>query len=125
MEEEPGAGWGLGAGGERAGAVEAGEKKPLPRPPAPRNCRKFARKELARALPEIVDAFVKEAAKGSVAHAKLLTSWSGLDKEPLEPVKVDRGKSMAALLNERLAQDPMLRARSLPQKKDGGGQAGE
>jgi hypothetical protein len=74
--------------------------------PGPTGCRTFTRAKVAESLPEIVDRFVEEAKKGSVAHAKLLTSLGGLDKSPLPATKKRRGKSMVALLMERLAETP-------------------
>jgi hypothetical protein len=61
---------------------------------------------VAEALPAIVDRFVEEAKKGSIAHAKLLTNLGGLDKGEVTGPKKRRGKSMVGLLMERLAQEP-------------------
>jgi hypothetical protein len=72
----------------------------------PTSCRTFTRARVAEALPEIVERFVDEAKKGSIAHAKLLTSLGGLDKAEMPKAKKRRGKSMVALLMERLGEKP-------------------
>jgi hypothetical protein len=72
----------------------------------PASCRTFTRARVAEALPAIVDRFVEEAKKGSIAHAKLLTNLGGLDKGEVTGPKKRRGKSMVGLLMERLAQEP-------------------
>ncbi len=72
----------------------------------PGSCRTFTRARVAEALPEILERFVDEAKKGSVAHTKLLTSLGGLDKAEMPKAKKRRGKSMVALLLERLGEKP-------------------
>ncbi len=72
------AGGGVGATGEGGGGDLA---RRLPRAPRPDLCRRFARKELARGLPGILQRFIDEAQKGSIPHAKALMSLAGLDKE--------------------------------------------
>ena len=104
MEQEPGVD-GLEHAQLQDGEVEAGEKKTRPRPPRPGKCRKFTRDEMARALPDIVKKFVEEAKAGSVAHTRLLTSLSGIDKEPIAVPKPRRTKGMVALLIESLERD--------------------
>ena len=84
------------------GETEARPKKKL----QPRTCRKFARVRVAEALPDILDCFVEKAKAGSVAHAKLLTSLGGLDGVEKPAVRKPRGKSMVALLLERLGEKP-------------------
>ncbi len=42
-------------------------------------CRTVARTRVTAAIPEIVDRFVEEAKKGSIAHVKALTAMSGMD----------------------------------------------
>lgn len=42
-------------------------------------CRTVARTRVTQAIPEIVDRFVEEAKKGSIAHVKALTAMAGLD----------------------------------------------
>lgn len=49
----------------------------------PKQCRDFARRRMAEALPEIVERFVREAKLGSIAHAKALSALSGLDRPDL------------------------------------------
>ena len=74
--------------------------------PRPRYCRTFTRKRVAEVLPRIVERFVEEAKKGSVAHAKALMTLGGLDRSEVVPkVKRRRGKSFAKLLIERLEKD--------------------
>ena len=90
------------------GGAEVGAKKPGAAP-RPKQCRTFTRKRVAESLPDILEAFVKEAKNGSIAHAKLLTVLSGFDKADKGEstgVKKRRGKSMVGLLMERLAQEP-------------------
>lgn len=55
----------------------------------PWQCREFARKRMAEALPEIVDRFVREAKLGSIPHAKALAGMCGMDKAEA-PVKQSR-----------------------------------
>lgn len=62
----------------------AGERAST-RAPRPTQCRDFARRRVAEALPEIVDRFVKEAKLGSIAHAKALVGLSGLDRAEVAP----------------------------------------
>ena len=73
--------------------------------PRPRYCRTFTRKRVAEALPEIVEAFAKEAKKGSVAHMKMLANLCGLDKGELPVVKKRRGKSVVRRLLD-MTKDP-------------------
>jgi hypothetical protein len=66
---------------------------------------------VAEALPEIVDRFVEEAKKGSIAHAKMLTTLGGLDsahssKGETPEVKKRRGKSAVAKLMEKMRREP-------------------
>ena len=70
--------------------------------PRPNSCRTFTRAKVAEALPEIVDRFVEEAKKGSIAHAKLLTSLGGLDKGEMPAPKKRQGKSPVRLLIDKL-----------------------
>src|SRR5258708_33787591 len=68
------------------------EKKTLVGAPRPKYCRTYARKRVAEALPEIVDAFAEEAKKGSVAHMKMLANLGGLDKGEMPAGKRRRGQ---------------------------------
>lgn len=52
------------------------------KPPTPRRCRDFIRKQAAEAMPEIVKIFVDEAKKGSVRHFASLTKVGGFDQRP-------------------------------------------
>ena len=74
--------------------------------PRPKHCRTFTRAKVAEALPEIVDRFVEEAKKGSIAHAKMLTTLGGLDKAETPAVKKRRGKSTVGKLLEKMLQEP-------------------
>jgi hypothetical protein len=53
-----------------------------------------------------VDRFVEEAKKGSIAHAKMLTTLGGLDKNETPEAKKRRGKSAVAKLIEKMMQEP-------------------
>jgi hypothetical protein len=67
----------------------------------PKQCRVFAQKRVAEALPEIVDRFVREAKQGSIAHAKALLGLSGIDKQTEASGQRRRGKGLAdRLLSE-------------------------
>ncbi len=74
--------------------------------PKPKHCRTFTRAKVAEALPEIVQTFVEEAKKGSIAHAKMLTALGGLDKAEPPAVKRRRGKSTVGKLLEKMLQEP-------------------
>jgi hypothetical protein len=74
--------------------------------PRPKQCRTFTRAKVAEALPEIVQTFVEEAKKGSIAHAKLLTALGGLDKAEPAATKKRRGKSTVGKLIEKMLQEP-------------------
>jgi hypothetical protein len=90
------------------GGAEAREKK-SGAAPRPKQCRTFTRKRVAESLPEILDTFVEEAKKGSIAHAKLLTVLSGFDKADKNEstvVKKRRGKSAMTLLRETMSRRP-------------------
>ncbi len=63
-------------------------------------------REVAEALPEIVETFVEEAKKGSIAHAKLLTTLGGLDKGEEVDGKKRRGKSSVGKLIEKMMREP-------------------
>jgi hypothetical protein len=76
------------------------------RAPKPKNCRTFTRAKVAEALPEIVKTFVEEAKKGSIAHAKMLTTLGGWDKGETPAVKTRRGKSVVGKLLDKMMQEP-------------------
>jgi hypothetical protein len=88
------------------GAAGQGENKGLGGAPRPKHCRTFTRARVAEALPEIVERFVEEAKKGSIAHAKMLTTLGGLDKTETPEVKKRRGKSAVGKLIEKMMQEP-------------------
>jgi hypothetical protein len=88
------------------GAAGQGEIKGVGGAPRPKHCRTFTRAKVAEALPEIVERFVEEAKKGSIAHAKMLTTLGGLDKTELPEVKKRRGKSAVGKLIEKMMQEP-------------------
>jgi hypothetical protein len=83
-----------------------GESKGVGGAPRPKHCRTFTRAKVAEALPEIVERFVEEAKKGSIAHAKMLTTLGGLDKTEAPEVKQRRGKSAVGKLIEKMMQEP-------------------
>jgi hypothetical protein len=87
------------------GGARAEGKKAAVGAPRPMLCRTFTRARVAEALPEIVERFVEEAKKGSIAHAKMLTNLGGLDKSEAPQEKKRRGKSVVGLLLEDLARE--------------------
>ena len=90
------------------GEVLPAERKGVGSAPGPKQCRTFTRAKVAEALPEIVERFVEEAKKGSIAHTKMLTSLGGLDKGETPVVKKRRGKSTVGRLLERMAREPRV-----------------
>jgi hypothetical protein len=88
------------------GGVQPAKKKSAGGPPRPKHCRTFTRAKVAEALPEIVHTFVEEAKKGSIAHAKMLTTLGGLDRGEMPAVKKRRGKSAVGKLLEKMMQEP-------------------
>lgn len=71
--------------------------------PRPKYCRTFARARIAEALPQIVEKFTEEAAKGSIAHTKVLMKIGGLDVGDVAPPETRRrGKSVIKVLLENL-----------------------
>ena len=88
------------------GAAGPGEIKGVGGAPRPKHCRTFTRAKVAEALPEIVERIVEEAKKGSIAHAKMLTTLGGLDKSETPEVKKRRGKSTVGKLLEKMMQEP-------------------
>ena len=91
---------------EGNGEAKQGENKGGGGAPRPKHCRTFTRARVAEALPEIVDRFVEEAKKGSIAHAKMLTTLGGLDKVEAPSEKKRRGKSAVGKLIEKIMQEP-------------------
>ena len=87
------------------GGAQTAEKKDG-RAPKPKHCRTFTRAKVAEALPEIVERFVEEAKKGSIAHTKMLTALGGLDKGEAPAAKKRRGKSAVGKLIEKIMQEP-------------------
>jgi len=105
MERKRVAGMFVREGLDGDGGVQPKEKKGLGGAPRPKHCRSFTRAKVAEALPEIVERFVEEAKKGSIAHAKMLTTLGGLDKAETPEVK-RRGKSAVGKLIEKMMQEP-------------------
>jgi hypothetical protein len=91
------------AGLDEDGGAGASESKGVVAP-RPAYCRSFTRARVAEALPEIVERFVEEAKKGSIAHAKLLTNLGGLDKGDMPTAKKREGKSSVRLLMEHMSK---------------------
>ena len=92
---------------EADGKAEPESAKSLP--PKPKQCRTFTRARVAEALPEIVNMFVAEAKKGSIAHTKMLTTLGGLDKGDKAEMPAGskrRRKSSAVLMMERMLREP-------------------
>ncbi len=78
-----------------------GETGPAKRPaavgaPRPRYCRVFARKRMAEAMPEVVEALIGKAKEGSVPHTKLLAELSGFTRGEVTPKVVKRRSGMLA-----------------------------
>jgi hypothetical protein len=88
------------------GALKQDVSKGVGGAPRPKNCRTFTRAKVAEALPEIVERFVEEAKKGSIAHAKMLTTLGGLDKNETPAVQRRRGKSAVGKLIEKMMKEP-------------------
>jgi len=89
-----------GAGNKDAGVGAAAQA------PRPKFCRTFTRARVAEALPEIVERFVEEAKKGSIAHTKMLANLGGLDKGEMPEATKRRGKSVVGKLLEKMAREP-------------------
>lgn len=90
-------------GTESSGEKRGGAKKPL----RPKQCREFAQRRMAEALPEIVDRFIREAKQGSIPHAKALASLSGLDQveAPNDSARVRAQARRRRSLTEMLMQE--------------------
>jgi hypothetical protein len=82
------------------------EAKGAGKSPRGSQCRAFTRNRVAEALPKIVDTFIEEAKKGSIAHTKLLTALGGLDKGDLPVVRKRRRKSAVTVLMEKMMREP-------------------
>jgi hypothetical protein len=96
-----------GDGGvQGAGNEDAGGKSTAAKGPRPKFCRTFTRARVARALPEIVERFVEEAKKGSIAHTKMLANLGGLDKGEMPEATKRRGKSVVERLLEKMSREP-------------------
>ena len=97
---------GGGVGGKGEGGGDPARR--LPRAPRPDLCRRFARKELARGLPGILQRFIDEAQKGSIPHAKALMSLAGLEKEEAVPAAHrKRPKGLSEMLLRELRRRPV------------------
>jgi hypothetical protein len=68
----------------------------------PENCKSFAKRRMAEALPLIAEKFVEEAKKGSIQHAKVLMQLSGLDVKENPKYARTKGKSLAGRLLKAL-----------------------
>jgi hypothetical protein len=85
------------------GEAKRGPERSSASAPQPKYCRTFARARIAEALPQIVEKFTEEAAKGSIAHTKVLMKIGGLDTGDLAPKETRRpGKSVIKVLLENL-----------------------
>lgn len=86
---------------------EDGPARRAVRGPRPDLCRRYARKELARGLPGILERFINEAQKGSIPHAKALMSLAGLDREEAMPaVHRKKPKGLSEMLLRELRRRP-------------------
>ena len=100
------------------GKGEDGAAGRMPRAPRPDLCRRYARKELARGLPGILQRFIDEAQKGSIPHAKALMSLAGLDKEEAVPAAHrKKPKGLSEMLLRELRRRPVSGAAGT--KQDG------
>ena len=106
MERKRVAGRFIREGLDGDGGAQAIEKKGVGGAPKPKHCRTFTRAKVAEALPEIVDRFVEEAKKGSIAHTKMLANLGGLDKGDAPQEKKRRGKSVVRKLLDDLGREP-------------------
>lgn len=92
----------LGLGQETRNAPARNQVKTAPakqkKPPSPRNCRDYLRRQTADAMPEIVSAFVDEAKEGSVAHFNALAKVGGFDQRTASDTPKRRRKSLARQL---------------------------
>jgi hypothetical protein len=94
------------SGVQGAAKKDAGEGGAGSKGPRPKFCRTFTRARVAEALPEIVERFVEEAKKGSIAHAKMLANLGGLDKGEMPAETKRRGKSVVGKLLEKMSREP-------------------
>ena len=109
-----------GGGGEATvggKGSEEGRERPerhAGRSPRPDKCRRYARKELAANLPQILSCFLQEARKGSIPHTKALMSMAGLDKEgALPPMKRKQRQQAGGGLSELLLKELRRSPRSV------------
>lgn len=95
------------AGGRGGAEGEDGPAGRAVRGPRPDLCRRYARKELARGLPGILERFINEAQKGSIPHAKALMSLAGLDREEAMPATHSKKpKGLSEMLLRELRRRP-------------------
>ena len=109
MERERVAGRFVRTGLDGDGGARTELKTGVGKAPKAKHCRTFTRERVAEALPEIVKTFVEEAKKGSIAHAKMLTTLGGLDKgdkAEMPAGRKRRGKSSAVLMMEKMLREP-------------------
>ena len=73
--------------------------KPVPdtpatpqKPPRPRACRVYIRREAARAWPVIVNSLIGKAKEGSVPHTSLVAKLAGFEQRPEPPREPKRRK---------------------------------
>jgi hypothetical protein len=104
MERKRVAGRFVRQGLDGSSSAKAEEKRAAVGAPRPKCCRAFTRARVAEALPEIVERFVEEAKKGSIAHTKMLASLGGLDKGEAPQEKKPRGKTVMRKLLDDLAR---------------------
>ncbi len=95
------------AGGRGGAKGEDGPAGRSVRGPRPDLCRRYARRELARGLPGILERFINEAQKGSIPHAKALMSLAGLDREEAMPAAHSKKpKGLSEMLLRELRRRP-------------------
>jgi len=93
-----------GAGGE---AEKTSAERVIVGPLRPKQCRSYARKRLAEALPEIVERFIREAKAGSISHAKALAGMCEFDKAEAggDTARASRRRGRRNSLTEMLMQE--------------------
>jgi hypothetical protein len=86
--------------------------KPPIKPPSPKHCRNFIRRQTADAMPKIVETFVKKAEEGSVPHFTSLAKVGGFDQRKGAPeTKKRKTRSLARqLLDEVERYEARLQA---------------
>ena len=77
--------------------------------PEPEDVRRYVRKRLAEALPEIADTLVKEAVGGGLDELKVLVQMSGIDTKapPEKPRSRRTGRTLEQILLHDWRKEPL------------------